>query len=78
MDTYIQLLIYLAPTAIVGLFTALIALWNSHTNLKLHISEHYIKKDIFAEVQKEIRQMNITMYQIAGKLGISAQGIDKT
>ncbi len=71
MEIYVQLLIYLAPISIVGLIGCVWALWNSHHNLKLHISEHYIKKDSFDEVKRELRSLTVMMYKVASKLGVS-------
>lgn len=70
MEVYIQLLIYLAPLAIVGIVTWVWLLWTAHHNLKLHIAEHYIKKADLHELKKDIRNLTNLSYRIAGKLGL--------
>lgn len=70
MDTYTQLLVYLAAPAIIGIVTALIALWREFYQHKLHVAEHYVKKDDLSELKEDSKEMKKVMYQIAGKVGV--------
>ncbi len=70
MEIYIQLLIYLAPVAIVGLISWVWLLWVSHYKHKLHVAETYVKKDTVDDIKEELRSHTRMLWRIAGKLGI--------
>ncbi len=76
MEVYVQLLIYLAPPAILGLIAWIWALWISHYKHKLHVAENYVKKDTVDEIKDELRSLTKMLWRIAGKLGIPVESGD--
>lgn len=73
MDSYQQLLLYLAGPSIIGLVTAIIFLWREITAYKLHVAETYVKKGDLNELKKDVREMKGVIYDVASKLGVSIQ-----
>lgn len=67
---YLNLLVYLAGPAIVGLVTAVVFLWRDLTNLKIHVAENYVKQKALGDLQKDTEEMKSIMYQIAAKVGV--------
>lgn len=73
MDTYVQLLLYLAPLAIVALITWVWLLWISHYKHKLYVAENYVKKEATDEIKKELQLLTKMLWRIAGKIGIPVE-----
>lgn len=73
MDSYQQLLLYLAGPAIVGLVTAVVFLWREFASYKLHIAENYVKKGDLEEMKRDVRDMKSVVYEIAAKVGVTIQ-----
>lgn len=70
-NAYIQLLIYLAGPAILGMVGAIIKLWRDFTDHKLHVAENYVKKEDMQEIKQDTKEMKGIIYQIAAKIGVS-------
>lgn len=70
MDEYTKLLVYLSGPAIVGLVTAVVALWREISELKLHISEHYVKQTTLQDIQDKVSDTRELVIAIAAKVGV--------
>lgn len=69
-QAYVQLLLYLAAPAILGIVGAIIKIWIDFTAYKLHVSENYVKRADLHEIKEDTKEMKSVIYQIAGKVGV--------
>lgn len=65
-----QLLTYLIGAAVVGLVTTVTRLWREHNDLKLKLSEYYLKKDELNEIKDEVREIRDVVFRIALKMDV--------
>lgn len=72
MENYVQLLIYLAGPAIIGIVSAIIAQYREFYQFKLHVAENYLKKSDIEELKMDSKEMKKMIYQIAGKVGVGS------
>jgi hypothetical protein len=73
-DAFTPFVIGLAGVGVAGFVAwvigSIISLKHVHATLALHLSENYVKKDSFSDLQKEIKSLSQLMFEIAGKLGV--------
>lgn len=70
MAEYVGPILSLMGIGISGLIGWVWALWKSHTDFKLKVSEDYLKTTALAEVKDEIRMLRVLVYQIAQKMEV--------
>jgi hypothetical protein len=68
---YIQLLLYLAGPAILGVIAGVLYIWRDFTAYKLYIAENYVKQEAINSIQRDMREMKSVLYQIAAKVGVT-------
>lgn len=74
MDEFTKYLLAVAVPASVGYvgwsIASIIRLRVDLAALKLHVAENYPKHKDLDEIKKELRQLSMMIYEIAGKLGV--------
>lgn len=70
MAEYVGPILSLMGIGISGLIGWVWALWKSHTDFKLKVSEDYLKTTALTEVKDEIRMLRVLVYQIAQKMEV--------
>jgi hypothetical protein len=65
-----SLIVYLCGAAIVGVVTALIALWREFSAHKLHVAEMYMNKAAADEIKAEIKELRYVLWRVADKLEV--------
>lgn len=71
MDESIQgLITTLIGAAIVGIVTALVALWREFSAHKLHVAEQYANKELLDEFKGDLKELRYIVWRIAERLEI--------
>ena len=71
MDESIQgLITTLIGAAIVGIVTALVALWREFSAHKLHVAEQYANKELLGEFKGDLKELRYIVWRIAERLEI--------
>lgn len=70
MAEYVGPILSLMGIGISGLIGWVWALWKSHTDFKLKVSEDYLKASAVSELRSEIHALRDVVYRIAVKMEV--------